>query len=208
VIAHCYTTSFAKFSNMSLKPIGNVLGSVSHQYRRKHHRQIQQVQEYWAELVGAAVAAQTHPLSVYRDVLKVATSSSAWAQNLTFERQRILEKLNTYLSEPLTDIRFSTANWQNNPPNQQILDSKEQAEIWQNHPSLLSSLPKALPTAPQNKAIPIPDGVDSETAFRAWSKRIKARSRDLPLCPHCSCPTPPGELERWSLCSLCAAKQW
>jgi predicted nucleic acid-binding Zn ribbon protein len=192
---------------MSLKPIGNVLGSVSHQYRRKHHRQIQQVQEHWAESVGTVVAAQTHPLSVYRGVLKVATSSSAWAQNLTFERQRILAKLNTHLSEPLTDIRFSTANWQNSPSHQQILGSEEQAEIWQNHPSLVYNSPKSSLSATQSRVI-LQEGINSETAFRAWSNRIKARSRNLPLCPQCSCPTPPGELERWSLCSLCAAKQW
>ncbi|NEP50291.1 MAG: DUF721 domain-containing protein, partial [Moorea sp. SIO3C2] len=32
--------------------------------------------------------------------------------------------------------------------------------------------------------------------------------QNLPLCPQCKCPTPPGELQRWDVCGLCAIKQW
>ncbi|NJL81148.1 MAG: hypothetical protein HC917_24425 [Richelia sp. SM2_1_7] len=41
----------------------------------------------------------------------------AWAQNLTFERQRLLKKLNKILPTPLVDIRFSTARWQRTKKN-------------------------------------------------------------------------------------------
>jgi predicted nucleic acid-binding Zn ribbon protein len=186
---------------MSLKSIGNVLGSVGNQYKRQHHVQIQHVQECWTEVVGTVVAAQTYPVSVYRGVLKVATASSAWAQNLTFERQRILEKLNVRVAPPLTDIRFSTANWQNSPPQTGTSGLEEQDQIWQNHPSLLPNAAKLLRTT-------FPEQPDPKVAFRHWSKLMQTRSRHLPICPACSCPTPPGELERWSLCSFCAAKQW
>jgi predicted nucleic acid-binding Zn ribbon protein len=30
----------------------------------------------------------------------------------------------------------------------------------------------------------------------------------LPRCPQCQCPTPPGELERWSVCAVCATQRW
>lgn len=185
---------------MSLKSIGKVLSAVGNQYKRQHHLQIQRVQECWVEVVGTVVAAQTQPVLVYRGVLKVATASSAWAHNLTFERQRILEKLNLRVAPPLTDIRFSSANWQRSSLQNPVSDS-EQHQIWQNHPSLLPSPAKLLrPTLPEQP--------DPNVAFRHWSRLMQTRSRHLPLCPACSCPTPPGELERWSLCSFCAAKQW
>jgi predicted nucleic acid-binding Zn ribbon protein len=37
---------------------------------------------------------------------------------------------------------------------------------------------------------------------------MRSRSQQLPLCPHCQCPTPAGELERWQMCSICATKHW
>ena len=43
----------------------------------------------------------------------------------------------------------------------------------------------------------------SETA-----SMMRSRSRQLPLCPECQCPTPTGELHRWQVCSICAAKRW
>jgi predicted nucleic acid-binding Zn ribbon protein len=37
---------------------------------------------------------------------------------------------------------------------------------------------------------------------------MRSRSQHLPLCPTCHCPTPEGELMRWSACALCAAKRF
>ena len=90
---------------MSFKSIDQVLGNI----QRSPQWQAQvfpRLLKCWVEVVGTAVAAQTRPLSVQRDVVWVATSSAAWAQNLTFGRKTILMKLNDKLSTSLVDIRF------------------------------------------------------------------------------------------------------
>ena len=181
---------------MSFDSLNHVLGSLENQERWQGRRQFQQLLACWTEVVGAIVAAQTRPLSMQRKVLQVATSSSAWAQNLAFERHLILAKLNDRLSLGLTDIRFSTAQWQSVSLNSTA--SSETLALWKSHPSRLEVAP------PPSAAVPIND---PQTAFRNWARIVRGQSQHLPLCPVCHCPTPEGELIRWAVCSLCAAKE-
>jgi len=185
---------------MAFHSLNHVLGSLESQYKQQHQQQLQQVLGHWQAVVGAVVAAQTRPTSVQRGVLKVATSSSAWAQNLVFERQRILEKLNQVVPRSLTDIRFSPAQWAEIPlatfPGEQ-----EQKELWQAHPSRLLGETVILPAAALPPDTPL-------LAFQNWATVMRSRTKHLPRCPQCHSPTPIGELERWRVCSLCAAKRW
>ncbi len=187
---------------MAFHSLHHVLGSLENQYKQQHQQQLQQVLGHWQAVVGAVVAVQTRPTSVQRGVLKVATSSSAWAQNLVFERQRILEKLNQVLSRSLTDIRFSTAQWAEIPlatfPGEQ-----EQRDLWRFHPSRLQA--KEISQLNPNFALP-PD--TPLLAFQNWAMIVRSRTKHLPCCPQCHSPTPSGELERWQICSLCVAKRW
>ena len=163
---------------MSLKSINDILDVLEKQAKWQE-QPFQRLLKFWPEIVGPVVAANTRPLSIQRDVLSVATSSAAWAQNLTFGRSSLLLKLNKNLPTPLVDIRFSTANWE--------------------HPSYLGdeiSRPDVKPTK------------DVNAAFGHWTKIMRSRSHGLPLCPQCQSPTPPGELQRWEVCSVCAAKQF
>lgn len=180
---------------MSFDSLNHVLGSLENQERWQGRRQFQQLLACWAEVVGTIVAAQTRPLSIQRKVLQVATSSAAWSQNLAFERHLILQKLNDRLSLGLTDIRFSTAQWQTSSLDNSI--ASETLNLWKGHPSRLENAPSAAVTPPID---------DPQTAFRNWARLVRARSQHLPLCPVCHCPTPEGELIRWAVCSLCAAK--
>ena len=186
---------------MSFKPIDHVLGQLGDRYRLHNQQHSQRLLRAWIEAVGPVVAAQTRPLSVHNDVLKVATASAAWAQNLVFERQRILAKLNALLPSPISDIRFSTVHWQEAQAPASA-NAEQQAQLWQQHPSRLATV-ISLPNPPH-----IDHLTDPMMAFRHWSKLMQARTQNLPCCPRCHCPTPPGELERWAVCSLCAAKQW
>lgn len=174
------------------------MGAIANQDGWQTRRQFNQVVAYWFEAVGPVVAAHTRPISIQRQVLNVATSSAAWAQNLAFERRRILDKLNAQVPVKLTDIRFSTAQWHNHGPSSP--STEPSLAVWRDHPS-------RLPDNASQDPLPEPSLHPQET-FQRWAAEVKRRSQHLPLCPHCQCPTPTGELERWSMCALCAAKQW
>jgi predicted nucleic acid-binding Zn ribbon protein len=180
---------------MSLKSINNILGILEIQGRWQEPP-LQQVMKCWHEVVGKALAKHTKPVWIQRDVLQVAASSAAMSQNLTFQRQQLLEKLNQKLSTPLTDIRFSTANWHKSPLPQQNIIIAMPSE----HPSYVGEKLKK-----PSSHISIPKNINE--AYGKWAGIVKARSHDLPTCPKCQCPTPPGELHRWGICSFCAAKQ-
>jgi predicted nucleic acid-binding Zn ribbon protein len=47
----------------------------------------------WVEIVGADIAANSHPVEIDRDALVVATRSSAWSQQLAFLGERIVEAI-------------------------------------------------------------------------------------------------------------------
>ncbi len=182
---------------MTFQRLQGVLGSLQ-QYRPSQETQLQQVLRHWSDVVGVAVAAQTRPVTVQREVLKVATVNAGWAQNLVFERQRILEKLNALLTAPISDIRFSTTHW-HSPDNRQALDEVERSRLWLDHPSRVEDVP-----IPRAKLHP----TSSEAAFNYWTTVMQSRNQHLPLCPECKCPSPIGELQRWSLCAVCATKRW
>ncbi|MEN9221503.1 MAG: DUF721 domain-containing protein, partial [Thermostichus sp. BF3_bins_97] len=79
-----------------LRRLDQALGGVDSHPLWAELKQMQTLRQLWPETVGAVVAAQTHPLSVRRQVLQVATSTPAWAQNLAFQRHLILKKLNSH----------------------------------------------------------------------------------------------------------------
>jgi predicted nucleic acid-binding Zn ribbon protein len=180
---------------MSLESVNNILGILQQQAQWQQHP-LQRLLDLWPEVVGKVAAQHTRPLSIQRQVLLVATSSAAWAQNMTFTRTTLLLKLNPKLSDPLVDIRFSTKDWQ---PRPDYLQPKTVTP--QEHPSYLGNLN----TVPSE----IKPTIDSaKTAFAHWAKTLQMRSQNLPLCPQCQSPTPPGELQRWGVCCVCAAKQF
>ncbi|WP_341525567.1 DciA family protein [Nostoc sp. UHCC 0302] len=180
---------------MSLKSVNGIL-SILQKQAKWQEQPFQRLLKCWAEVVDPVVASHTRPLSIQRDVLWVATSSAAWAQNLTFGRSSLLLKLNQKLPTPLVDIRFSTAGWQDSSRERK----QQQTVLPQEHPSYLgdeiSHRPDATPTIQ-----------DANAAFGHWARTMQARSHGLPLCPQCQSPTPPGELDRWDVCAFCTAKR-
>lgn len=185
---------------MPFKSIDHVLSQWGDRYRVHDHHPSQRLLRAWVEAVGPVVAAQTRPLSIANDVLRVATASCAWAQNLVFERQRILTKLNAILALSLVDIRFSSAQWQEPPRSSTSADL--QTQLWQQHPSRMTNAVRAVGMQrPETLTDPL-------LAFQHWRALLRSRAEHMPCCPKCQCPTPPGELKRWAVCSLCAAKEW
>lgn len=154
-------------------------------------QQFQEVLQVWPQVAGERVAAQTCPVSLERGVLSVATSSAPWSQELTFQARHILQKLNQQLSSPLGKIRFSPGQWQPSVP-------APGPEVLSPHPSQVGEI--RLPELSSSRP------VDPQEAFAQWQQRVKVRSELWPLCPKCGVPAPAGELERWSVCALCLAK--
>ncbi|MTJ54800.1 DUF721 domain-containing protein [Anabaena sp. UHCC 0253] len=177
---------------MSFKSINHVLGNIERSAQWQEQL-FPRLLKCWVEVVGNPVAAQTRPLSIQRDVVWVATSSAAWAQNLTFGRKTILMKLNHKLSTSLVDIRFSTAEW-----NSSSITGTQTTVSASEHPSYVADDMTAVKVTPNRE--------NALGAFENWAKIMQVRSHGLPLCPQCQCPTPPGEIERWNVCSLCATK--
>ncbi|GAB4140975.1 MAG: hypothetical protein Fur0046_16770 [Cyanobacteria bacterium J069] len=145
------------------------------------------------------MAAQTRPWALQSGVLQVGVANSPWVQTLMFERLHILAKLNAHLPYEVQDIRFSTTWWHRRSLDSEDALKTESARVWREHPSRIDG------TQP-NAAVPAP--TNPETAFQSWANQMRSRTAQLPLCPTCRCPTPPGELQRWSCCGLCAVKQW
>ncbi|WP_009632352.1 DciA family protein [Synechocystis sp. PCC 7509] len=183
---------------MSFKSIDRILANVLQQSSLQQ-QPFQLALQYWSQVVGSAITPHTQLLSIQKNVLWVATSSAAWAQTLTMERSRILTKLNVYLPSPLTDIRFSTAQWQRP---ETIAKNRATADNFFGgvHPSVLAKATSTEPKAPKCK--------DAQAAFSQWVKTTQQKNCNLPLCPQCQAPTPPGELQRWQVCCICAVKEF
>ena len=194
---------------MSFRSVHHILGLLENQTAWQERRQFQQLLTAWREVVSAAVAAQTRPVGIQRQVLQVATASSVWSQNLAFERVQILEKLNARLAIALVDIRFSSAQWQATSSISEAITPV--AVLFQAHPCRLSEQegathapdPTATPTKCSSAANDRPTA-----AFAGWALAMQRRSQHLPCCPVCECPTPAGELQRWSMCVHCIVKRW
>ena len=61
----------------------------------------------WKEIVGEPIAQQTRPQAIRNRILFVDVSHSTWIQQLQFLKTTLLDKINTYLREPLIkDLRF------------------------------------------------------------------------------------------------------
>ena len=177
---------------MTLTPLEQLLSSLEILDRSPEQKQFQTLLSCWSEVIGPQ-ADSTRPLSLRKGILKVATATPALSQELTFKAPRILEDLNRFLSIPLSQIRFSAALWHSRQkPDFLTGDTLE-------HPSQLPTKIESVVPSPTK---------DPQVAFQQWAASIKERSRHLPNCPQCHSPTPPGELQRWSVCALCATKQF
>lgn len=183
---------------MALDALGHLFHKFEGQPQWRNQRQFRQVLEAWPQVVGASVAPQTQPVRITQEVLFVAVASPTWGQTLTFERLRILEKLNAIVSPSLKDIRFSTGDWFRRTQTDRDRTSVDEAAL-RSHPSFVTFPAQSEPTAPPQTAV---------EAFQQWAQRQQQATRQQGQCPRCACPTPMGELKRWRMCSLCAAKSW
>lgn len=61
----------------------------------------------WGEVVGKKVSENTTPESANHGILTVRVSTPAWRQELQFQKEEIIEKLNNKIGEnAIKDIKF------------------------------------------------------------------------------------------------------
>jgi predicted nucleic acid-binding Zn ribbon protein len=201
---------------MSFRTVSDIIGALQARgYWQAPPLQI--LLNCWHEIVGNTIVLHTRPIFIQRDVLYVATSSAAWAQTLTFERKNLLANVNRKLlapsgvvsstetteiqqtHSPLTDIRFSTAGWNSC---RHIIKPKRPTHT--EHPCYLEHNSFEF----TEKGIVANDGNAVNMAFDRWAKKVQISSLNQPLCPQCQSPAPEGEVQRWGVCALCAAKRF
>ncbi len=61
----------------------------------------------WRELVGEQIARRTWPGPIDDGLLTVWVSSSAWLQELSFQRAMLAERLRRHTGDLVTDVRFA-----------------------------------------------------------------------------------------------------
>jgi len=134
-----------------------------------------------------------------------------WSQALTFERVRLLAKINALLgssnSLAIADIHFSTAKW---ATHQQDLEQRK--VITEDHPSYLPAI--ALDPAnhqvnrrgnPKSHKLETPKPPETASeAFQRWQEVMQLRTHQMPKCPRCDRPALTGEISRWQMCRVCA----
>ena len=194
---------------MDIQPLNGILNGIGSGDEWDNQRLLQRLITQWNGIVGPTVAKHSRPLEIHNGVLQVATSTAVWAQNLSFERRRILKKLNArpdFKLLGLKEIRFSTAQWHSRPgsngarPIDKRLNSYQQQLQWQQHPSRMPP--------PEDANLPANPAQSASQAFEQWSHRRQQQVRQVPLCPQCQTPAPQGELQRWGLCAFCMTQQW
>ena len=183
---------------MDFQSLNQILASLKIMERSPQQKQFQKVMECWEQLLGT-LAINTQPLYIKREILYVATSSATLSTELSFQVPQLLQKLNHLLPKPLDNIRFSSAHYRTYHRNKLVDTEKND---WLEHPSMISKSEK-LPLLKSTHKNQSP-----QTTFENWAKAVKARSQLLPICPECQSPTPPGEIQRWSDCAICATKKW
>jgi len=198
---------------MALTNLIPTINKIQSQPNWQDRRRFLKIVSLWSKLVGESVAKQTRPTGIYRNILQVAVSSSAWSQALVFERIRIVSKLQPLLGsemEPIVDIHFSTAKW-SSPPKAITESPKSETlqplpEILIQHPSYIAPTPKKS-TKDHATQLNIPPSNPLE-AFERLRSLVKDQTANMPKCPRCRCASPLGELKRWGICSTCVRRDF
>lgn len=197
--------------------LAKILTQIEQQPEWTAYRQYRQLLECWGKIVAPTTAKHTKPIYINRQILWVATSSAARAQELSFQRYGLLKKLNAQLPFTLKDIRFSSSQWQSVTSLQQT-DNKLIKVTDNKNPKIKVSyaqksansvkIGKSSANHEQLTSSKLSSPQDASTAVKNWWQLRQKQTRSLPLCPQCQVPTPLTELNRWNLCHHCVAKKW
>ena len=190
---------------MLFNSVEQILIQLEQQPGWEKFREYRQLLQCWNDVVSQNIAKHTRPLYITRQVLWVATSSAARAQELSFQRYTLLKKLNKQLPFVLKDIRFSSSRW--HQPTQQQSTEQILFTLSDRHRSKAKLGSTVVNQEDRQKSNP-PSSSTAKDAAKRWLKAIEQNSSRFISCPNCGSPTPTSEIERWNLCYHCIAQQW
>ena len=185
---------------MYFNSVEQILTQLEKQPGWEKFRDYRQLLKCWHNTVNQNTAKHTRPLHITRQVLWVATSSAARAQELSFQRYTLLKRLNKQLSFTLKDIRFSSSGWHQTTYEQstpQIIFHASEKQSASNAIEPIEDTPEQ--SSPATKA---------KIAAQRWLEKVDRNSSSWLSCPQCNSPTSKKEIERWNSCYLCVAQKW
>jgi predicted nucleic acid-binding Zn ribbon protein len=90
----------------TLKPISTVLNQIAEEFHLEEKKEYFDALRGWDELAGPKLAAHTRPLFIKDRILHVEIDGSAWAQEIGFRKNAIVQGVNNRLGRPhVRDIR-------------------------------------------------------------------------------------------------------
>lgn len=96
-------------NNGPLKSISKVISQLSKEFHIEEKKEYHEALRDWKELVGPRLADHTKPLYIENRVLHVGVEGSAWAQEVSFRKNAIIQGVNNRLGRPhVTEIRCKT----------------------------------------------------------------------------------------------------
>jgi predicted nucleic acid-binding Zn ribbon protein len=169
----------------------------------REHRQLLQC---WERVVSQQIAQYTRPLYLNRQILYVATSSAARAQELSFQRYTLLKRLNQQLTTEIKDLHFSSSQWHQKT---YLQETQALFKISDRHKTII---PRDLDAAlkqdhQETKANSLSAQDRAKNAAQRWLRTIE-QTKDTLACPKCNSRVSQAELSRWNLCHHCVAQKW
>ena len=96
-----------------LKDLKTILGTMLRTMDSPPQREQFRVWDIWEEVVGPQIAGKTRPEALRNGVLVVSVTSSVWMQELSFMKQKILDRINQTLAPgTIKEIRFKLGDIQ------------------------------------------------------------------------------------------------
>jgi predicted nucleic acid-binding Zn ribbon protein len=187
--------------------VEQILTQLENQPGWEKFRAYRQLLQCWERVVNPQIAQSTRPLYINRQILYVATSSAARAQELSFQRYTLLKRLNQQLTTEIKDLHFSSSQWHQKT---YLQETQAVFTISDRHKTII----------PRNSSAALKDNqeakIDNElsaqdrakNAAQRWLRTIEQRSKDTLVCPKCNSLISQAELNRWNLCHHCVAQKW
>ena len=96
-----------------LKDLKTILGTMLRTMDSPQQREQFRVWDIWEGVVGPQIAGKTRPEALRNGVLVVSVTSSVWMQELSFMKQKILDRINQTLAPgTIKEIRFKLGDIQ------------------------------------------------------------------------------------------------